>query len=95
MFQPAQLTQEIEQVIECYDAAGMRALNPEWITEAVCDLHTDIHGKDADFWRVNGRAEVRNQVRQRLNIYKIKPELVVPEKSNFNSPAPELPLAVL
>ena len=34
MFQPAQLAQEIEQVIERLDAAKMRALNPEWITDA-------------------------------------------------------------
>jgi hypothetical protein len=75
MFTPAQLTQEIEKVIERFEAEKSRALHPEWITQAVVDLHLSIEGADTDFWRLCGRAEIRNKVGARLNRYKIKPEV--------------------
>lgn len=75
MFTTAQLTQEIEQVIRTLEDDNARALHPEWITQAVVNLHPDVDGADADFWRVVGRAEVRSQVRAKLNRYKVKPEL--------------------
>lgn len=71
----AQLTQEIEQVIAQFEAESARALHPEWITQAVVQRHPDVAGVDAEFWRVVGRAEVRAQVRNRLNRYRVKPEV--------------------
>lgn len=71
----AQLTQEIEQVIEQFEASNARSLHPDWITQAVVDRHLEVDGEDADFWRVVGRAEVRSQVRSRLNRYRVKPEV--------------------
>lgn len=75
MFTISDLTQEIEQVIQQFEVVNSRKLHPEWITQAVVDLHRDVDGADADFWRLVGRQEVRNQVRTRLNRYKAKAQV--------------------
>mgnify|MGYP000252018536 CR=1 FL=1 len=68
MFEPSQLSQDIEKVIEA--TTGRK--HPEWITQAVCDMHRDVHGPDADFWTVIGRAEIRERVRAAINRFKVK-----------------------
>lgn len=75
MYSLKDLTTEIEQVIEDFDARNERRLHPDWITTAVMDLHQDVSGDDADFYRIVSRAQVREAVRQRLNAYKAKPEI--------------------
>jgi len=69
------LTVEIEQVIADYEAKGERRLHPDWITQSVMDLHPNVDGEDADFYRIVSRAQVREAVRQRLNAYRAKPEV--------------------
>jgi hypothetical protein len=68
MFEPSQLASDIEQVMQSMEGR----LHPEWITQAVCDLHKDVHGADAIFWTVTGRAEIRERVRSAINRFKLK-----------------------
>jgi len=75
MFEPSQLAQDIEQAIE-----SMRGnKHPDWITQAVCDKHRDVHGVDAEFWTVVGRREIRERVRAALNRFKLK-DTVEPDR---------------
>lgn len=75
MYSPADLQQEIEKVIEHMEAQNAARLHPDWITQAVMNRHPDVDGEDADFYQCCSRAEVRNQVRRRLNRYKATAEI--------------------
>jgi len=75
MYSTADLTAEIELVIEQLEANHARKLHPDWITQAVMYRHTGIDGEDADFYQCVGRAHVREAVRQRLNRFRAKAEV--------------------
>lgn len=77
MYTLSELTREIEKTIEYFETQNERRLHPDWITQSVIDSHPDIEGDDSDFYRCVSRAGIRDQVRQRLNRYKAKPEVEV------------------
>ena len=68
MYSLSDLKQEIEQTIHSMESQSR--LHPEWITQAVMSRHSDLDGEDSDFYQCCTRAEVRSQVRKRLNQYK-------------------------
>ena len=65
----SEITKEIEQVIEELDAENVRALYPDVITEKVIARWDEDAG---DHYLCCTNAFVRDQVRQRMNRYKVK-----------------------
>ena len=77
MYSLTDLQHEIEKTIERMEAQNEARLHPDWITQAVMNQHPDVDGGDADFYECCSRAEVRNQVRKRLNRYKASADLEI------------------
>lgn len=73
-FTLADLNREIDAVVEGAVARRDAVLHPAWLTQAVMARHPDISGGDADFAVCAAQAYVRNEVRLRLNRYKLRPE---------------------
>jgi len=76
MYSQTDLTREINELILAMQERNEPRMHPDWITQEIMLRHPGIEGEDSDFYTLTARSHVRDSVRQALNRFKVKPELV-------------------
>lgn len=73
MYSISQLVKEIAEITDHLVKQGI-ALHPDWVTQKIQSNHQNIEGDDSDFYTCVSKETIRDQVRKRINKFKIKPE---------------------
>lgn len=73
MYTIGNLVKEIASITDHLVKQGI-ALHPDWVTQKIQANHQNIEGEDSDFYTCVSKETIRDQVRKRINKFKISPE---------------------